>query len=187
MKTPSFLENEEYGKHQEHEPDRVVQAKRLILEQHDGKDGKNDESDRFLEDFELPQVQRSSVLDVADAIGRDLETILEQGDSPTDQNDGREAESGEPVRFFLEFQMAVPRECHEDVRENQKNDGQGGFHTSKQKQQPVRIAWKPGATCWDRKTTRNVRSTPFTVRTGDAMQTNIWSSPPAALARYNFC
>ena len=56
-------------------------------------------------------------LRVADAVGGHLQQVLEQGDAPAD-------ERGNEPRLRAELlQMRVPRERHEDVRQNQQDHG----------------------------------------------------------------
>jgi hypothetical protein len=58
---------------------------------------------------------------VADAVGGNLKTILGKGDQPAYQNHQK-------YRFIFEFQVAVPREGHKDVRDRQQ---QNRFHGAK--------------------------------------------------------
>jgi hypothetical protein len=83
----------------------------------DGKNGKDRESDDFLNGFELGAGEFVR----PDAIGRNLEAVFEEGDAPTGQNHL-------PERRIAIFQMTVPGEGHEDIGDGEKNDGaQGGL------------------------------------------------------------
>ena len=70
------------------------------------------ERNDFLNYFELHRSEAA----VADAVCRHLEAILEEGDSPTDQNDL-------PQRFVAESEVPVPGKGHENVGNGEKNDG----------------------------------------------------------------
>jgi len=79
------------------------------------------ESDEDTEDH-----QRDNLLDYleldgreaigAQAVGRHLKAVLKEGDGPTDQDDL-------PQRLVTEAEMAVPGEGHEDVGDDEQNDG----------------------------------------------------------------
>jgi len=87
-------------------PDFFVEIKKR-------KHAKDRERDDFLDDFKLQRrIDR-----VAPAIRRHLKTIFKQCDAPAHEDD-------EQQRLVLEFQMAIPRERHENVRESQQYDGQ---------------------------------------------------------------
>src|SRR5690606_36652218 len=89
-----------------------VPADRL-LEVDESEDDENGEGDDFLERLELGAGQAGGV---ADAIGGDLETVLEKGDPPAHEDD-------EPERAAGETEVAVPREAHEDVGGHEEQDG----------------------------------------------------------------
>ena len=94
----------------------------LPLEKEGDNDREDGQGDDFLDHFELHQVEGTAVPLEADAVRRDGEAILEKGDAPREQDDEDEG----PVRgnlHFLEFEMAIPRERHEDVREHEHDDG----------------------------------------------------------------
>ena len=84
----------------------------LLLKIKNGKNAKDNKGDDFLDGLEL----RGGKRPVADAVGRHLETIFREGDQPADQD-------GERERSVLVFQMPVPREGHEDVGNDQEDDG----------------------------------------------------------------
>jgi hypothetical protein len=52
----------------------------------------------------------------SNAIRRNLEAILEEGDSPARRDDF-------PQRFAAIFQMSVPGKSHEDVGDREQQDG----------------------------------------------------------------
>ena len=64
----------------------MVPPEGLGLEDRDYDDGKDGQRDGFLYDFQLDKVERPSVLHGADAVGRNHEGILEQGNAPRHQD-----------------------------------------------------------------------------------------------------
>lgn len=71
----------------------------------DGEGDENGEGDDLLKNFELWEGEGG----VAEAVGRDLEEVFEEGDRPT-HDDGDEEGFG-----FEISQVGIPREGHEDV------------------------------------------------------------------------
>ena len=55
-----------------------------------------------------------------DAVGRDLEAVFEEGDAPTQEDDGHGPETFEP-RF--EGDMPVPGQRHEGVGDDEQQNG----------------------------------------------------------------
>ena len=68
----------------------MIPLKRFVLaeKQHEG--GEDDKRDYLLNHFQLPQRERPPVFDAADPVGRNLKTVFEQSDAPTQQRDGCE-------------------------------------------------------------------------------------------------
>ena len=89
----------------------VVPAE-LVAEVEDGEDSEDGERDDFLHDLEL--IGREGAR--ADAVGGDLEAVLEEGDRPADDDDLPEGD-------VAIFEMSVPGEGHEDVGADEKKDG----------------------------------------------------------------
>ena len=82
----------------------MIPLKRFVLaeKQHEG--GEDDKRDYLLNHFQLPQRERPPVFDAADPVGRNLKTVFEQGDAPTQQHDGCERH---PFEFRLEYDVRV--------------------------------------------------------------------------------
>ena len=66
-----------------------------------------------MQDLELAKIEAR----VADAVGRHLDQILEQRDSPAHQR------RDDPRSLAQVFEMRVPRKGHEDIRNHQQDDG----------------------------------------------------------------
>ena len=75
------------------------------------KHAKDDEGDDFLNHLEL----HGSEAAVADAVGRYLEAVFEEGDAPAHDDDL-------PQRLILKLQVPVPGNRHENVGANEKNN-----------------------------------------------------------------
>ena len=93
----------------------MVDREGLLLEKYQHEDGEDGQRDEFLDHLKLPQVERTTILDEADAVGGHHETVFNQGDAPTEKDDQRQRELAEPS-CALQLQMTVPRERHEDIR-----------------------------------------------------------------------
>ena len=60
----------------------VVPVEALVLEHHVGDDGEDEERDALLYDLQLYEREGSSVAFKADAVGRHLTAVFEEGDDP---------------------------------------------------------------------------------------------------------
>jgi len=87
----------------------------FLLEINDRKDAEHNERDNFLYRLELG----AGKLVGSDPVRRHLKAIFKKCDKPADKNDL-------PQGYFPEFQMSVPGERHEDIRDRQQSDS---FHT----------------------------------------------------------
>lgn len=93
----------------------MVICEGLVLEKDEHEDGEDGQGEEFLDDFELPKVERTAVADEADAVGRHHEAVLHECDTPAEENHQGQRQLAEPSRA-LELQVTVPRERHEHVR-----------------------------------------------------------------------
>jgi len=84
----------------------------MLAEIKGDEDAEDDKRDDLLDYLELDGREMRR----ADAVGRHLKAVFEQSDGPTD-------EDHLPQRLLAELQVAVPGEGHEDVREDEKNNG----------------------------------------------------------------
>jgi hypothetical protein len=76
-----------------------------------GKNREDHESDDLLNGLEL----RGGKFIRADPVGGHLETVFEESDAPTGENDI-------PERFAAILEVALPREGHEDVGDGEQQD-----------------------------------------------------------------
>jgi len=113
----------EYEPNGSHEADTcgdMVPAEMHVESGH-GEEDEDAERDHFLDDFELHQGEGTAVFDEAEPVGRHLQTVFEESDSPTESDDGNQRPLLEPFEF-AEFEMPVPGESHEDIAADKQKD-----------------------------------------------------------------
>ena len=90
QKTMDFLpeqdrllqEDEKDGKNEAAECGEMVPLQGLSLEQEHRDERKDRQGDDFLDDFQLHEVERTTVFRKTDAVGRHLGAVLEKSDAP---------------------------------------------------------------------------------------------------------
>jgi len=105
----------------------MIDREGLVLEEYQHEDGEDGQRKELLDHLELPEVERTAILDEADAVGGHHEAVLDQRNAPAEEDDHRQRELAEPSRA-LQLQVTVPRERHEDIRTNQKQERINSFH-----------------------------------------------------------
>ena len=78
----SLFERKKHGKYNQHERNDVVPTEGLGLEHRNDDDGKYDQRDGFLDDFQLNEIERTSVDYRADTVGGNHKKILYQRNAP---------------------------------------------------------------------------------------------------------
>ena len=76
---------QEYEKHREDYADKsgnMIPLDRLSLEEEHNNHGEDGKGDNLLDYFELHEIERATVLDIADAVGGYQDTILEECYAP---------------------------------------------------------------------------------------------------------
>ena len=81
-----------------------------------GEDDEDHEGDHLLNDFELHQRERSSVALKTHSVGGHLQAVLEESDAPREENHEDKRRGVGEETDVLQFQVAVPRQGHEDIR-----------------------------------------------------------------------
>ena len=102
-----LFEDQKSREHQQNKARDVVPAQ-VFAQIVNRKQREHRQRDDFLQSFQLG----GGIVFVTDAVGGNLQTVFEKRDAPADQND-------RPQRGRFEFQMTVPRECHENIGTNQ--------------------------------------------------------------------
>ena len=80
----------------------MINAKGFAFENQQCKHAKNAKRDDFLQDFELPNVKRTAVADVAVFVSRDQQTILEKRHAPAKKHNAKKPKIAKK-RDFGEF------------------------------------------------------------------------------------
>ena len=110
----SLLKDKKHGQHQKDKPNDMVPPECLIPENQRGENGEHHQRDHLLHHLELPQIERPVVPGKPDPVGWYLKAVLEQSNSPTQQDNGRQPPIGKPVHLF-KLQMTIPGKRHKDV------------------------------------------------------------------------
>lgn len=98
-----LLKYEEYRKNNERKANQIVPAK-LFFQIENRESAEDNQGDYFLDGFKLIGIEDA----MADAVGGNLETILEKGNAPTYHNYHKQ-------RSILVFQMPIPGKSHKDI------------------------------------------------------------------------
>ena len=102
------IESEIHCCDDEEKGDNVIPARRLPEQEADD-NREDDDGNAFLHNFELDQSEVSR----ADTIGRDLEKIFKKCEKPA-------CKHYQSKRLVFEFQVPIPGESHEDVRDEEE-------------------------------------------------------------------
>jgi len=78
-------------------------------------DDKDHECDDFLNDLQLHQAETTSVAFESDAISRNLQAVLEESDSPREEDNENERCGVGEETCLLQFKVSVPRERHKYI------------------------------------------------------------------------
>lgn len=98
----------------------MIPAQGVGFHEYQREDGEDRKRYDFLNHLQFPDRERASEFGAADTVGGDLEAVFEQRDAPAEQDDGYHPEAFEP-RF--EGDMAVPRQRHEGVGDDEQQNG----------------------------------------------------------------
>lgn len=79
-----LFKNKIYRQHQKAKAHGVVPFEAFGFKEKHRENYKNNQSNHFLNDFELHQIERAAVAFVSNFVGRNLKEIFKQGQSPTD-------------------------------------------------------------------------------------------------------
>ena len=97
------------------------------FEKQERKRREHQQRDDLLDHLQLHQRERPAVFPEADAVGRHHQAVLEKGDQPTDQDQPEQAGFFKEFQV-LEFQVPVPGDRHEDVGEEEEENGGDTLH-----------------------------------------------------------
>lgn len=65
----------------------MVVGEGLVLEENEHEHSEHGQRQEFLDDLELPEIERSAVFDETDSVRRNHEAVLDQRDTPAEEND----------------------------------------------------------------------------------------------------
>ena len=99
----------------------MIPMQLLMLEDEVGYQGEHHQRDALLDHLELHEVERTTVIHKAEAVGRHLTAILEEGDGPREGDDQKQRPVGRDARL-LEAQMAIPGESHKHIAQNEQQN-----------------------------------------------------------------
>ena len=100
---------------QTHEGSQMIPMQGLALEEDSRKYGKDNQGDYLLDDLQLHQCERTSILHETDSVGGNLEKVLEKGDRPRKSHYTNERKGFKPTECLLHLQVTIPGEGHKDV------------------------------------------------------------------------
>ena len=64
----------------------MIPLKSFATQEEGSDDGEDSEGDNLLKHFELHKTHRTAIADITDAVGRHHKTILEEGDTPREED-----------------------------------------------------------------------------------------------------
>ena len=112
---PLFQENKEDGKEEEYECNEVVPLKCLATKTCHGENGEDYQCYCLLDDLQLEKREWTAIFLESEMVGRNHETILHECQSPGDEYDDIQWGVAMQNVHVLQFQMSIPRKCHEDI------------------------------------------------------------------------
>lgn len=103
------------------EGSEMVPVQVFVLEHEHGHASEDSQGDHLLYYLELKKSERPSVTHETDSVGGNLAGVLEQSNAPREHDHSNQWPRGGDFHL-LKFQVAVPRERHEDIRHNQQKN-----------------------------------------------------------------
>lgn len=98
----------------------MVPAQGFGLHEDHRKDGEDHQGYHLLNHLQFPEREGPSVLGATQTVSRHLEAVLEEGDTPAQEHDGRQAELFD---LRLKDDVSVPGQGHKGVGADQQQDG----------------------------------------------------------------
>ena len=105
----------------------MVPVEVLTLEKKVGNNGEYHQRNHFLNHLQLHQGEWAAVTLKTNTVGGNLKAVLEKGDGPRETDDGNQRPVVADARL-LQTKVAVPREGHKNIAENEQNDGVESVH-----------------------------------------------------------
>ena len=99
----------------------MVPVELLAAEEHHSEQGEDHQGDYLLENFELHEGERASVAHEAHSVGRHLEGVFGEGNSPREDDYEPQGLVGADARS-LELEVPIPGESHENIGDDEHPD-----------------------------------------------------------------
>ena len=93
----------------------MVPFKWLAFESDRTEADKDNQRNHLLDHLQLDQAERAAVIPESHPVCRNLETILEKGQKPTEQDNTDQRQMLEPTELLPHLQMPVPGTRHKDI------------------------------------------------------------------------
>ena len=97
----------------------MIPLESLVLEKQCHYHSEDGQGNHFLDDFQLYEIERASVVYETDSVRRDLGAIFEESHAPGQEYDQNERPACSHFHL-LQFQVSVPCYGHEDIGCDQK-------------------------------------------------------------------
>ena len=121
-------EREEHCADDQHKGHNVIPLEGFGAEHGDGHGGEHREGNGFLDNLQLHQAVGPAVDAAPDVVGGNHEEVLDECHTPGGENDKDQRPVGADVHF-LQLQVAVPGKGHEEVADDEEDDGDDScFH-----------------------------------------------------------
>ena len=116
-----FFENKIHRQNKKSETNQMIPMEFAHFEHLNADNHENNEAHDFLNHFKLHRVERASVDHRTYSVCGNHGGVFKQRNAPTCQDN----ENQRPIldnTHILQLQIAIPCECHEDIRYNQKQN-----------------------------------------------------------------
>ena len=114
-----FLKRKENRSYQTEERPKVVHAEALGLKEKDCQQGKYREGDNLLNNLQLEKRKWTATTHKAYTVGGNRQAVLKESHAPAQQDDDNQWEGVLAAIHISEFEVAIPRESHKDIRQHQ--------------------------------------------------------------------
>jgi hypothetical protein len=108
-----FLEDKEYSQYKTYKARKVIPAQWLALHKYSYEECKDKQRYNLLNNFEFPDIKRTSEGNTSETVGRHLQAILKEGDQPTKNHNGIDTKS---LQARFEHYLTIPRQGHKGIR-----------------------------------------------------------------------
>lgn len=97
----------------------MVPLERLAFESYRTESYESDQRDHLLDNLQLDQAERSSIIAETDPVGWNLEAIFEKRQEPAEEDYTDQGQMLEPTELLFELKVPIPGTRHEYVGNDQ--------------------------------------------------------------------